>query len=363
MIERDWDGIAAYCKPENKVSLGFVEGLNSKIRVIQNTCGSRSSLACYRRSELPQNHPLDSLKSPNFRQRRNLILLRAGDSSLHRTFFRGSPSARTWDMHISYYGSAGEPVVVRGEEVSWSADGGRSKFNGLFSCIEKLPSLLDNYQYIAIPDDDLICSKDDWNVAFSLADKYQLGACQLSLVPRSYYSHDITLRRPGLLLRYVTMVEAMAPIIRTDVLRRLLPVMALTDNFWGIDDVLADLLIDKPKSVAILDAVSVVHTRAVMSGPMYDIIINQGRTPWEAREAFMQRHGFHSHDRKLLGAVGANGRERSDTGQIEQPLRLPDLLQRYRKKRKIYSIARSELAIFNMRCQFDRIEKLLFPKS
>ena len=35
MIDRHWNGIAAYCKPENKVSLGFVEGLNNKIRVIQ----------------------------------------------------------------------------------------------------------------------------------------------------------------------------------------------------------------------------------------------------------------------------------------------------------------------------------------
>lgn len=35
MIERHWDGIAAYCRPDNKVSLGFVEGLNNKIRVIQ----------------------------------------------------------------------------------------------------------------------------------------------------------------------------------------------------------------------------------------------------------------------------------------------------------------------------------------
>ena len=35
MIERHWDGIAAFCKPENKVALGFVEGLNNKIRVIQ----------------------------------------------------------------------------------------------------------------------------------------------------------------------------------------------------------------------------------------------------------------------------------------------------------------------------------------
>ena len=38
LIERHWDGIAAYCHPENKVALGFVEGLNNKIRVIQRRC-------------------------------------------------------------------------------------------------------------------------------------------------------------------------------------------------------------------------------------------------------------------------------------------------------------------------------------
>jgi transposase len=35
MIERHWDGIISYCDPDNKVSLGFMEGLNNKIRVIQ----------------------------------------------------------------------------------------------------------------------------------------------------------------------------------------------------------------------------------------------------------------------------------------------------------------------------------------
>lgn len=35
MIEQHWDGIAADSRPENKVSLGFVEGLNNKILVIQ----------------------------------------------------------------------------------------------------------------------------------------------------------------------------------------------------------------------------------------------------------------------------------------------------------------------------------------
>lgn len=38
MIEKHWEGIAAYSQAENKVSLGFVEGLNGKIRVIQRRC-------------------------------------------------------------------------------------------------------------------------------------------------------------------------------------------------------------------------------------------------------------------------------------------------------------------------------------
>jgi len=35
MIEKHWNGIVSYCHPENKVKLGFVEGVNNKIRVIQ----------------------------------------------------------------------------------------------------------------------------------------------------------------------------------------------------------------------------------------------------------------------------------------------------------------------------------------
>ncbi|HEX9563220.1 MAG TPA: transposase, partial [Gemmatimonadaceae bacterium] len=38
LIERHWEGITAYCQPENKVALGFVEGLNNKIGVMQRRC-------------------------------------------------------------------------------------------------------------------------------------------------------------------------------------------------------------------------------------------------------------------------------------------------------------------------------------
>ncbi|WDM84469.1 ISL3 family transposase [Xanthomonas cucurbitae] len=37
VIERHWNGIAAYCHPDHNVSLGLVEGLNNKIRVIQRS--------------------------------------------------------------------------------------------------------------------------------------------------------------------------------------------------------------------------------------------------------------------------------------------------------------------------------------
>ncbi len=35
MIESHWGGIEAYCKLQHEIPLGFVEGFNNKIRVIQ----------------------------------------------------------------------------------------------------------------------------------------------------------------------------------------------------------------------------------------------------------------------------------------------------------------------------------------
>jgi len=37
MIASHWEGVAAYINSDEKVSLGFVEGLNNRIRVIQGT--------------------------------------------------------------------------------------------------------------------------------------------------------------------------------------------------------------------------------------------------------------------------------------------------------------------------------------
>lgn len=57
MIERHWDGLAAYCRSENKVSLGFVEGLNNKIRVLQRSAYGLRDEECLRPKVLTSKLP------------------------------------------------------------------------------------------------------------------------------------------------------------------------------------------------------------------------------------------------------------------------------------------------------------------
>lgn len=282
-------------------------------------------------------------------KRKNLIVVRAGDSSLHATFFSGSQSPRSWDLHVSYFGSAEAPPAVDGEDFTWSADGGNSKFCGLFTCFEKTPSFFKDYEYIAIPDDDLICTKDDWNTAFALAREYRMVACQLSLNTRSFFSHSITLQRKGLRLRWVTMVEPIAPVIRADILQSLMPIFALPNNMWAIDDALSDLVTDNRNSLAILDAASVVHTREVMSSSMYSSLWEDGKTPVQVQTEFMQRHGITRHQRALVGAVDAEGCTVVDLLPISRKPFIPRVLQRFRRMRGTVTIARRELIIFRLK--------------
>ena len=72
MIERHWDGIAAYCKTENKVSLGFVEDSTTKsvsskgaptALETKSICALKFSLPCYRSCENIKFYPLVFTKS------------------------------------------------------------------------------------------------------------------------------------------------------------------------------------------------------------------------------------------------------------------------------------------------------------
>jgi Transposase len=88
MIDRHWDGIAAYCRPENKVSLGFVEGLNNKIRVIQRRA--------YGLREDPHLHAAGAISLPLFETPRPLgpVTLTTGEQTKSRHPRRWRKSCR-----------------------------------------------------------------------------------------------------------------------------------------------------------------------------------------------------------------------------------------------------------------------------
>lgn len=239
---------------------------------------------------------------------RNLILLRAGDASLHGTWLGRSREDRQWDMHISYFGSKANPSPFD-EGMSASHDHQNNKWPGVAAALDSGQFSLDDYDYVALPDDDLISTVEDWNRAFQLAREYDLSACQLSLDHASFVGELETARRPFLKLRFMSWVEFMAPIVRVDLLKQLIPYLTIENNVWAVDLVAQDLVGHKPRAMAILDAARVLHTRAFTTGPLYDHLREAGVAPEQAREAFLEQHGMTLKPRVTYSAVTAAGRE------------------------------------------------------
>lgn len=91
---------------------------------------------------------------------------------------------------------------------------------------------------------------------------------QPSLDHQSYFWRYVTLQQPFLRHRIVNFVEVMVPCFRTDLLDRLLPSFVLTKLGWGIDYTWYDLLDADSERMAVVDAVSVTHTRPI-GGTLY----------------------------------------------------------------------------------------------
>jgi hypothetical protein len=273
--------------------------------------------------------------------RRNLVILRAGDASLHGTWLPPS-FKRNWDLHISYFGSKEAPTPLDKSGVTWSRDTDNNKWNGIARAVGRQMFSLDDYDYVAVPDDDLIGSPETWNAAFDLARRHGLNACQLSLHHASFFGHLDTLKQPCLELRYAPVVELMAGIIRVDVFKKMIPYLSLQDNLWAMDYVVAHLLAEQPRSMAILDAVSVLHTRDFWTGPLYSSSRASGRSLHQIEADFLSRHGLERVERRNLGGVTRGGRFLKRLWWTA-PLLIPArLLRKYRHLRGLRKIAHAE---------------------
>jgi hypothetical protein len=206
--------------------------------------------------------------------RRNLVVMRAGAGGL---FPDWKPAAtRSWDLAISYY-SEGRPDW--GQEYFHAAKG--PKWEPIHLWLTAHPEILEHYDYVWFPDDDLLTTWDNVDDLFQICRDYDLRLAQPALTRDSFICHEVTGQQPNCLLRFTVFVEGMCPMFRADALRLCLPVMQEPSRYgWGHDWIFPKLLGYPNNKIAIIDACPVKHTRppgantdrAVANAQMIEIV-------------------------------------------------------------------------------------------
>jgi Protein of unknown function (DUF707) len=231
--------------------------------------------------DMPMLRPTRASAEPSASGRQNLVILRAGPESLHPAWLQDCPTgARNWDLCLSTYG-ARTPETAAEHHAHYPG----SKFEGLSRLLTE-QSLWCAYEYVWLPDDDLLTDWQAINRMFELCRAYGLALAQPSLAPGSCVNHPITRRAEGgAVLRFTSFVEIMAPIFSQAALRRAAGSFALNASGYGLDHLWPAIIDAPPTAVAILDAVSVLHTRPI--GASYDQV-RAMQDGWTVEDAFHQ---------------------------------------------------------------------------
>jgi hypothetical protein len=209
------------------------------------------------------------LQRPSRPARPNLVVLRAGATSLHKSWVRDiDDEDRSWDLCISSYSPDPDPGFDEAEYGTHQPH--QRKFQALHDLFFA-GSPLWGYERIWFPDDDLMTRRSDINLIFHLARTYDLDLSQPSLLPVDgcFITHGITRQQPNSVLRYVDFVEIMCPVFSARALRICLGTFRDSLSGFGLDHLWPALLGGGRSRMAVIDATGVVHTRPL--GQTYDI--------------------------------------------------------------------------------------------
>lgn len=189
---------------------------------------------------------------------RYLLIARAGKNSAHESYTTSSKD-RAYDVLVYAYD---ESVPKPPRETDHYICHVGEKISSYAWLFQERPDLLDSYDYIAWMDDDLESDTETINTCFQLGSKYGLNLWQPSLTRESFYSYAAFLTNPLFTLRYTNFVEMQCPFFKVDTLREALPLFGM-GYIVGLDLVWSRLHDDNMYKAAILDCVTVKHTRSV----------------------------------------------------------------------------------------------------
>jgi hypothetical protein len=219
--------------------------------------------------------------------RRNLVVVRAGELTLHRDWLKGSKTVRNWDLVVSWYGKTAYVPVE--DETTVQIEGG--KWDGLSKTFAQAPDLLDRYDYVWLPDDDIATTCEAINSLFNLMRAENLLVGQPALSWNSYITYIQTYRVPGLRLRYVDMVEVMVPCFNMAHLKHCLPMIGSTMTGWGLDWIWCRNTSDNYRIAAVFDEVVVSHTRPVGKF-LLSLAKEKGEQPIKEFDELVSRYGL-----------------------------------------------------------------------
>lgn len=246
--------------------------------------------------------------------RRNLLIVRAGDKSLHPGWLAAEGDARSWDLHISYFGPHERPFGELPPGVTLSREVG-GKYSGLNDCLAAHPQFLEDYDYIGLPDDDLQIAEGSWSGAFATMTRAGAAVGQPALDHRSFYGHPVTLKARKFLYREVDFVEVMMPIFRTDFLKRVIPEFLVTQSSWGLDFVYSDMALKAGEHMVIDDRNTILHTRQIGKGVLYA----DGSSPEKELRALLDARGLAFDRSNSIAGVRADGRRTALRGRDRAP--------------------------------------------
>lgn len=208
--------------------------------------------------------PAHRRREPARRHPRNLIILRAGDASLHPAWTQGAD--RDFDIFVSYYGSSAGRHL---DDADYYEARPGPKWPALAALLREHDALLDAYDAFWFPDDDLAADTAVLNRMFAFFHAHQLALAQPALTRDSYFTWSTLLQAPRAQLRFTRFVEVMAPIFSRAALRLCAPTFDESRSGWGLDWIWPTLCERAGLGrIAVIDATPVRHTRPV-GGELY----------------------------------------------------------------------------------------------
>lgn len=209
------------------------------------------------------------------------------------------------NFYLSIPKMADLPVSFSTYEVQHNCDhhymGG--KWEGVYDYFEKYPEVLERYEYIWLPDDDLILSAGVIETLFNVMRDYDLWLAQPALSPLSDVSWPITLACPGFKMRNTTFVELMAPCFKASFLRRVLPLFRERRYGFGLDQYWAFWTDDPSRRCGIIDGATVIHPSRRRKSGLY----RSPRDPFDEREQFFATYRHPAQPHIITRAILDNG--------------------------------------------------------